>query len=275
MKEKFGFYLDSQDLERFNHIVPKTLRSRFIRRFILNEYLAPVNIDELKEIEDGEVFPFTLDQDSRKRILKIQSQLQNQFHTHVSNSAIMRDVIISILDHYKTPIPEPERKNMSIFVDNNLIFRLDKYLSNNERSAAISEFIINDYQVTFPERAEVKKKSPNMKQRMFNLEIEAIEKLDKFADQLKVTRSDLFRHALSKLITTLENSGIYEEKLQNELTETILKLKGIMPVEDIQSIVNRLLNNEEEKTMTYNENEEKLIVPKTERETDYMVQSKK
>lgn len=277
MKTRYSFYFQSGQMEKFHKIVPASLRARFVRQFIKNEYLAPVNIESLKEIEDGEIFPVLLDETCVKKIDTIQNQLQSQFSVNVSKSAIMRDVLDSILEKYTEEISEPERKNIPFYVPVGIMEKLDKFISSNERSATISEFILNDYHTKGSDLGELKKKTSEvLEKRMFNLEITAIEKLDEFADKFNVKRSVMFRAALNQMLYTYESSGIYHEQLQYEMKTMLDKLTDFMTPSEIKDLVTGYFTNKkEEPNMVYKEKKEVLLSPENEREVEYEVADEK
>ncbi|WP_025731345.1 hypothetical protein [Heyndrickxia ginsengihumi] len=270
MKEKISFYFEGQQLKKFNSIVPQSLRYRFIREFIKNEYLAPVSFEDIKEIEGGEVFPITLDDQSKRKISHIQAQLEKQFKITVSKSAIMRDVMKSIINKYPNAISEPERKNISFYVSDEIIKKLDKYIPRNERSAAISEFILSDYYTSSSERENVKYKTGNLRSRMFNLEIKAIDKMDDIAKEIRATRSDVFRNVLYKMLQVFENDGAFQEQLLLDLINVLNDLKEYMSKDEIIDIVKNNLNEGTDMYL-YNQVEETLVPPKKLPEVEYKV----
>lgn len=278
MKGLYSFNFRAGQIAELNKMIPATIRSRIIRKFIKTEYNAPVNLDKLKgNIKDGEGFLLALDPAALTKIENIQKQLKHQFDEKVSKSAIMRDVLDLILEKYKEPLPEPQRKSIPFNVPKGLVKKLDEYISSKERSAVVSEFILEEYSITGVKASELKKKVPEgLELKMFHLEEAAIERLDELAEKLDSKRTYIFRDVLNKLLDNFENSDDRKIKLQKEFISVVDQLSDYMAPGEMKELITQYEENKKEgKPMMYEQIEEMLVVPQNQQEVEYVVNSKR
>ncbi|UOE78408.1 hypothetical protein [Parageobacillus thermoglucosidasius] len=260
MKILVSFVLRKGQIERFNKVIPEHLRTRLLRKFILNEYELPKDESELVSLflepEESEVYPFRLSEEVLERLDILVDKVNNYGEKLASQkttnrSSIMRNIMDRIIEKYeKNPVSERKWKMKPVHVTKEQKELLQKYIDQREISAVLEDFILEEYKGPSVSVQELKRR-PKEKMEILVITIsdDATEYLKKIISQYraedKVKMAHILRDAINQLIKKLENENPQKKALELRLKHTIEELMQYSTIEEVQELLENYNTKEE------------------------------
>lgn len=259
-----SFVLRKGQIERFNQVVPESLRSRLLRKFILNEYELPTDGSELVSLfteplqEESEVYPFRLSEEVLERLDFLVNKVNKYGEKGlaspktVNRSAIMRDIMDRIIEKYeKNPVSERKWKMKLIrYVPSRHKQLLKKYIDQREISAVLEDFILEEYKGPSVPAKELKRIPEEETEDLMITISEDVEEylkdmISQHYDKDKVKLTHILRDAINQMVKKLEDENPQKKALELRLKHTIEKLMQYSTPEEVQELLENYNTKEE------------------------------
>lgn len=235
MKYKIRVLLTSSSAQTFFHLIPDRKRSRIIRMFLQKEYQLPKDLKEFIVTEEEQTgFDVFLNESSLNQLDSLVEEVRRFLETEepgykVTRSTIMQHVISQInKKHQEHPIENTKGAMKPFYLPRSHKEMLLNMISSREITHTIEDFIYEEYKGPIVTTEMLKaKQDEEMVITQLKLEEKAIDLLDKFAKEKKVTRSHILRDVVDQLIKKMKSEhGDVSEMVYSRLDDIVTELKG-------------------------------------------------
>ncbi|UOE95092.1 hypothetical protein [Alkalihalobacillus sp. LMS39] len=211
MLKQTSFNLFEDQVKQYKNLVDKSVQSKILRNFILNDFMLPQDLSVV--MEQGErnmkVELFAFDQDTNTKLNQLIKDIESQGFK-ANRSLLMRYILDQLIRKLETTdIPVSERKVhlSSYYFEKGTKDLLNQFAVFRDRNLLIERFIIEEYK---PNKniTLLLEKPEDPEAIRIGISNNAIGILDEFVKELNVkgvTRTALMRDVCNQLIGKITN----------------------------------------------------------------------
>ncbi|MGZ9869588.1 hypothetical protein ACU3L3_14310 [Priestia endophytica] len=219
--KQVSFSVSPNQVKKFKSLVDPTLQSKVLRNYILNEYELPSDLSIFNKGDKQGLKPekFHFDEYAHERVNELVKQVRSTGHV-ANRSSLMRHALNQLIEKLTTDKGESvypsdrEVRHLNFYFEKGTKDVLSEVVILKDRNATIERFILEEYKPNDNTR-EALDKPLEAEQMRVSIASEAIEKLDKYVDEIKsnsreeikgVNRTALMRDVVNQLINKLSHA---------------------------------------------------------------------
>ncbi|MED5052578.1 hypothetical protein P9850_12195 [Anoxybacillus rupiensis] len=219
MRKMMSFSFRKGQIEKYREVVPKSgyLRSRLLRKFILEEYSLPEPSEYIKVFkdvknEDTEIYPFHMNEKVLNRIHELANEVKQRAGVTVSSSAIMRDVMDRVIEKYQDAnVRERNWKRIVVYVSDEAREFLHEHIDERQIVYCFEDFLDKKYTGPNAPVKELKQRVSNPVPLTLTIDQRIYDDLKEMAEEQgqKVKTSHILRNAINQMIEDIKKGGVY------------------------------------------------------------------
>ncbi|SFQ86565.1 hypothetical protein [Priestia endophytica] len=219
--KQVSFSVSPNQVKKFKSLVDPTLQSKVLRNYILNEYELPEDLSIINKGDKQGLKPekFHFNEYADERVNELVKQVRSSGYV-ANRSSLMRHALNQLIEKLTTDNGESvypadrEVRHLNFYFEKGTKDVLSEVVTLKDRNATIERFILQEYKPN-DHTGEALDKPLEAEQMRVSIDSEAIEKLDKYVDEIKsnskeeikgVNRTALMRDVVNQLINKLSHA---------------------------------------------------------------------